>query len=166
LRVLLTGWSDIDAVVQAVNGGRIDAYVAKPWTADRVRSLVRGAAERRRLSEDKTRLLGELAEAVGQPGVDTGRASSAEAALRTENAALQGAVSRVGAALRSLHEIEKILPICLECGRVQTGSAQWEDVLAVVRRIPAFLSHGYCPDCAPRIRAGWKAELAARKETK
>ena len=32
-RILITGYSDIQALVRAVNNGQIYAYVAKPWDA-------------------------------------------------------------------------------------------------------------------------------------
>ncbi|CDG32864.1 MULTISPECIES: ATP-binding response regulator [Acetobacteraceae] len=41
--ILLTGYADLDAVVAALNHGRIVAYVHKPWEADHVLSLVHEA---------------------------------------------------------------------------------------------------------------------------
>ncbi|MCX5618788.1 ATP-binding protein [Bombella sp. TMW 2.2543] len=41
--ILLTGYADLDAVVEALNHGKIVAYVHKPWEADHVFSLVHEA---------------------------------------------------------------------------------------------------------------------------
>ncbi len=48
-RVLLTGYSDIEAVVRAVNDGRIFAYISKPWDEEQFRHLMVNAAEFYRL---------------------------------------------------------------------------------------------------------------------
>lgn len=66
-RVLLTGYSDLEAVVRAVNRGHIYAYVAKPWDPMELRLTLSRAAEHyelvRRLNHEQ-RLLHELMENV------------------------------------------------------------------------------------------------------
>jgi two-component system cell cycle sensor histidine kinase PleC len=44
-RVLITGYSDVEALVRAVNDGHIYAYVAKPWDAKDFKNTVARAAE-------------------------------------------------------------------------------------------------------------------------
>jgi hypothetical protein len=49
-----------------------------------------------------------------------------------------------------IRKVREVLPMCLKCGRVQPGEADWEDLADfMVQRFP-FLSHGYCADCAAR----------------
>ncbi|MGE5504132.1 MAG: ATP-binding protein [Actinomycetota bacterium] len=48
-RVLVTGYSDLDALVRAVNLGQIHAYLSKPWNPLELKVVVRTAAERWRL---------------------------------------------------------------------------------------------------------------------
>jgi PAS domain S-box-containing protein len=48
--LLLTGYADLDAVIGAVNHGRIAFYAPKPWEPAALRSMVANAAERRRLA--------------------------------------------------------------------------------------------------------------------
>lgn len=48
-RVLITGYSDQEALVNAVNRGQIYAYVAKPWDPAGLKATVAGAAEYHRL---------------------------------------------------------------------------------------------------------------------
>ncbi|SDN09023.1 Signal transduction histidine kinase [Methylobacterium phyllostachyos] len=50
--ILLTGYADITAVIAALNRGGIVGYVTKPWDAALLRSTVRQAFERYRLSRD------------------------------------------------------------------------------------------------------------------
>jgi two-component system cell cycle sensor histidine kinase PleC len=48
-RVLVTGYSDLDALVGAVNLGKIHAYLSKPWNPLELKVVVRTAADRWRL---------------------------------------------------------------------------------------------------------------------
>jgi two-component system, cell cycle sensor histidine kinase PleC len=48
-RVLVTGYSDLDALVNAVNLGQIHAYLSKPWNPLELKVVVRTAADRWRL---------------------------------------------------------------------------------------------------------------------
>jgi two-component system cell cycle sensor histidine kinase PleC len=66
-RVLITGYSDISALVRAINNGQIYAYVAKPWDPMDFKLTVAKAAEHYKLtqqvheSEQRFRLLFEEA---------------------------------------------------------------------------------------------------------
>jgi two-component system cell cycle sensor histidine kinase PleC len=66
-RILITGYSDMDAVIAAVNSGRIFGYISKPWEPEKLRSLIRQAAEHcellRALTEEQ-RLLNNLMDSV------------------------------------------------------------------------------------------------------
>lgn len=48
-RILLTGYSDLDSTIDAVNRGRIFQYVAKPWNEAELKLAVRNALDSRRL---------------------------------------------------------------------------------------------------------------------
>ncbi len=48
-RVLVTGYSDLDALVAAVNQGQIHTYLSKPWNPLELKVVVRTAADRWRL---------------------------------------------------------------------------------------------------------------------
>lgn len=56
VRILLTGYSDIESTVAAINTGQITRYVAKPWNDDETLLIVREALEHKRLLDDKRRL--------------------------------------------------------------------------------------------------------------
>lgn len=45
MRVLLTGYSELDAVVASVNEGEIFRFINKPWDAQQLRATVRQAAD-------------------------------------------------------------------------------------------------------------------------
>jgi len=44
VRILLTGYSDLDAAIEAVNGGEIWRYLNKPWTIETIQATLRDAA--------------------------------------------------------------------------------------------------------------------------
>ncbi len=59
-RVMLTAYSDIDAIVQAVNAGRLDRYVTKPWDADELREVIVHSLDEYRRRVDRHREVEDL----------------------------------------------------------------------------------------------------------
>ncbi len=57
IRFLLTGYSEMDAIIQAVNQGRIHRYLTKPWQDDDLLLQVRQALEQFELTMENKRLL-------------------------------------------------------------------------------------------------------------
>ena len=53
IRILLTGYSDQEALARAVNKGKIFAYVNKPWDNAQLVELVSTALEQQRLAIEK-----------------------------------------------------------------------------------------------------------------
>ena len=49
--LLLTGYADLEAVITAINRGRIAFYAAKPWEPVALRAMVANAMARRRLAQ-------------------------------------------------------------------------------------------------------------------
>jgi CheY-like chemotaxis protein len=60
VRIILTGFADMEATVQAINAGHIYAYVTKPWEPDQLKQVVKRAAEHHALTLENTRLLEDL----------------------------------------------------------------------------------------------------------
>ncbi|WP_158643424.1 HD domain-containing phosphohydrolase [Ketobacter alkanivorans] len=56
-RILLTGYSDIESTIRAINEGRISQYVSKPWDDDQLIQVVHNALELKRLREHNQALL-------------------------------------------------------------------------------------------------------------
>ena len=56
LRLLLTGYSDVSAILAAINRGEIYRYITKPWDDNDILLVVRHALERRTLGLEKDRL--------------------------------------------------------------------------------------------------------------
>jgi response regulator RpfG family c-di-GMP phosphodiesterase len=63
VRMLFTGYADIQAVISSVNEGRIFRYILKPWDPMELEGIVRQAVEHHDLIADRRRLIAELREA-------------------------------------------------------------------------------------------------------
>ncbi len=61
VRMMITGQADINAVIRAINDGRIYRYIAKPWEPDDLRLDVKRALETYALAREKARLAEALA---------------------------------------------------------------------------------------------------------
>lgn len=42
-RMLITGYSDIEAIIEAINDGGVTRYITKPWDQDELTSAMQGA---------------------------------------------------------------------------------------------------------------------------
>lgn len=59
-RLLFTGYSDIKAVIDAINEGNVFRYITKPWDPEELATVIRQAVEVHDLVVENRRLLGEL----------------------------------------------------------------------------------------------------------
>ena len=60
MRIVLTGYTDIEAIIEAINRSRIYRYVTKPWESEELRLTLRRAVEAFHLTRENTRLVEEL----------------------------------------------------------------------------------------------------------
>jgi response regulator RpfG family c-di-GMP phosphodiesterase len=56
LRLLLTGYADIQSIIDAINRGEIYRYITKPWDDHDIVLVVKQALERKELEQEKKRL--------------------------------------------------------------------------------------------------------------
>uniref|UniRef100_UPI0035674B91 HD domain-containing phosphohydrolase n=1 Tax=Pontibacterium sp. TaxID=2036026 RepID=UPI0035674B91 len=59
-RILLTGYSDIESTIQAVNEGQIHRYIQKPWNNEDLLLTIDQTVERTRLQSENIRLLAQV----------------------------------------------------------------------------------------------------------
>jgi signal transduction histidine kinase len=62
-RILMTGYPDIDTVMQAINQGKIYYYVPKPWEPSELEAIIDKAFEYHDLLRERRRLVAELRQA-------------------------------------------------------------------------------------------------------
>ena len=61
-RILVTGYSDIQAVIDAINEGNVYYYIHKPWEPEDVRLIIRQAIDRYNLIQTNRSLVAEIEE--------------------------------------------------------------------------------------------------------
>ncbi|TNE79047.1 MAG: response regulator [Bacteroidetes bacterium] len=66
IRILLTGYSDINAVIDAINKGEVYRYLTKPWDNEFLKTTIRQAHEVLHLRAENERLVDELKRANEQ----------------------------------------------------------------------------------------------------
>lgn len=54
IRILLTGFTDVEDLVDAINSGQVFKYITKPWSPDRLKALVEQASDIYRLVKKRT----------------------------------------------------------------------------------------------------------------
>jgi two-component system NtrC family sensor kinase len=62
MRIVLSGYADINLIVEALNEGEIYRFVGKPWNDEELLHNVRGALEHHRLHSENRRLNAEMRE--------------------------------------------------------------------------------------------------------
>ncbi|MBE9005736.1 SpoIIE family protein phosphatase [Fortiea sp. LEGE XX443] len=57
IRILLTGFTDVEDLVDAINSGQVFKYITKPWNPERLKVLVEQATDTYRLVKQRTQEL-------------------------------------------------------------------------------------------------------------
>jgi len=91
-RILFTGYSDITAVIDAVNEGQVFRYITKPWQPDELRAVLNDGLDRHRLVVENRRLITELTAANATL---ERRVEERTQRLRDQNQALREAHDRI-----------------------------------------------------------------------
>ncbi|MGL5107785.1 MAG: HD domain-containing phosphohydrolase [Vibrio ordalii] len=134
IRILLTGYSDIQSTVRAVNAGGIHTYISKPWDNENLKLIVSKAAEFYRLTKERESLALELEKRNDE--------------LEVVNQVLEQKVGERTAALQSSHrKLEQLLA---------SRNKTFKDILGMVT---AIIQHrtGHPADHAERIANQAKA---------
>ncbi|MSP60247.1 MAG: sigma-54-dependent Fis family transcriptional regulator [Myxococcales bacterium] len=63
--IILTAFTDVDVLIEAINLGHVYRYITKPWDAKEVKGILGQAIERFHLRRDNTRLQEQLAQYAG-----------------------------------------------------------------------------------------------------
>lgn len=66
VRMILTGFSDVDAIIRAINSGRVYRYITKPWDEQEMRMVLKGAQELVQLRRRQAQLVQELQARVAE----------------------------------------------------------------------------------------------------
>jgi phosphoserine phosphatase RsbU/P len=110
IRMILTGFSDIEAIIQAINTGRVYRYITKPWSKEELKINIDKALEIYHLREQNRKLIEDLKEAnqtLEQKVID--RTRKIEAQNKEITCSLQYASRIQHALLPPNEELKKLL---------------------------------------------------------
>lgn len=60
IRMILTGYSDVEAIIEAINTGKVYRYITKPWSKEELKVTLDNAIEAFRLRKTNKKLIQEL----------------------------------------------------------------------------------------------------------
>ena len=95
VRIILTGYTDVDAIVRAINTSRIYRYVTKPWESEELRLTLRRGVEVFHLARDNARLVEELRRANERLATENQYLREASAAVPLEIVGESAAIREV-----------------------------------------------------------------------
>lgn len=62
IRMILTGFSDVSAIIEAINSGKVYRYITKPWDKDELKMTIDNALDALKLKKSNQELVKELKE--------------------------------------------------------------------------------------------------------
>ncbi len=150
VRLLITAYTDVEAIIQAINEANIYYYITKPWDNAHLVGLVREAVTNRRLKQENIWLREEVRKLSEEIHDEQQRSAAHHAEHETTRLAagdLQGTLDELRRSYWHLEKIKEYLPICSVCGKVRDEKDEWKELHQVLKRRAEFLTHSYCPDC-------------------
>jgi signal transduction histidine kinase len=136
IRIVLTGYPEVEVLVEAINRGHVYHFLTKPWQPHELRQVVRRGLERWDAAAERLRLLQEIRAACGR--------AEREAAQRARLLVL--AAHELGT---PLHLLLNALALLRDSG-LPAAAAAW---LAVAERAADWLAAG-----AAQLHTGGRAE--------
>lgn len=129
-RIMITGYSEPEDIMAAINQGHVYRYILKPWTSSELRIAIIHAVERYLLKEENRTLL---------------------SALEAKNAELEGLVR---ARTLELKNLQNLLPICSYCRQIRDDKNAWHGLESYLQQHSDILfTHGVCPSCYNKVMA-------------
>lgn len=129
-RIMITGYSEPEDIMAAINQGHVYRYILKPWTSDELRIAIIHAVERHLLKQENRVLL---------------------SALEAKNAELE---ELVRARTLELKNLQSLLPICSYCRKIRDDKNAWHELEAYLQQHSDILfTHGICPRCYDKVMA-------------
>lgn len=151
VRILLTGFSDIEAVVEALNKGKLYQYVSKPFEPESFLRLLGQATAAFSLVHERREMIEELQtlnDGRSPAAIDAARVAEENESLARDNQVLRTTIANFQDSYWCVRRFQEVLPICMTCSKVRLGANDWMELAAFMRQHSDFLSHSYCPECA------------------
>lgn len=139
-RIMITGYSEPEDMMAAINQGHVYRYILKPWGSAELRIAIIQAVERHQLKQENMFLL---------------------LALEKKNAELE---ELVHSRTMELNTLQKLIPICSYCRKIRDDKNAWHELEAYLsRHSDLAFTHGICPHCYNKEVEGHKASRQQEK---
>ncbi|MHB1014430.1 MAG: response regulator [Desulfurivibrionaceae bacterium] len=123
-RIMITGYSEPEDIMAAINQGQVYRYILKPWASGELRIAIIHAVERYQLKEENRALF---------------------SALEAKNAELE---ELVRSRTMELKNLQSLLPICSYCRKIRDDKNAWHELeVYLLRHNDILFTHGICPHC-------------------
>jgi DNA-binding NtrC family response regulator len=108
VRIVLTAYADTENLLEAINAGRVDQFITKPWDNRELAMVVRRAMETYRLRVHNARLLAENVRLVDELRAANEKLERENRALRTEVGDRYRLGNLIGAS-PAMHDVFRLL---------------------------------------------------------
>ncbi len=157
-RIIITGYTDPQDIIAAINEGHVYRYILKPWTEEDLQVTISQAVERHHLKQDNRELLEEL-ERKNLELEDRVRERTAQ--LATTNETLTAKVEELERTRYELKTLQGLLAIYSYCKKIRDFDESWVPVEEYLHRhADILLTHSICPHCHAQVMKDLPAELA------
>jgi response regulator RpfG family c-di-GMP phosphodiesterase len=157
-RVIITGYTDSQDIIAAINQGHVYRYILKPWTEDDLRVTITHAVERYHLKKHNQ----ELVEELNQKNLELeDRVMERTAELATTNQTLIAKVDELEQAKYELKALRGLLSICSYCKKMRDTDKTWVSIEHYLHRhADVLLTHGICPECYAKVMKDLPSQMA------
>lgn len=104
VRLILSGYADVSAVVEAINDGQVYKFIAKPWNDQELLTTIMRALDQQQLERENRRLAGEL-QARNRELEELARSLEDKVSERTRDLEIRNR------ALNAVHRLMDYLPV-------------------------------------------------------
>jgi diguanylate cyclase (GGDEF)-like protein len=178
IRMTLSGYTDLQSIIDAVNEGAVYKFLVKPWDDERLREHVKTAFEQKELGDDNRRLQREVAEANGDLAAVNRRLEDLLEHQREQSQLMQasagGARDLIDALPAAVFGLDsdgtlaylnqgaaELVPLALGC----LGGAPTREVAELIDAVRALTPHasspGYPVSINQRTHLAWLRTLAS-----
>ncbi|MDD3815054.1 MAG: hypothetical protein PHZ02_10445, partial [Desulfocapsaceae bacterium] len=148
-RIIITGYTDPQDIIAAINEGHVYRYIVKPWNEDELRITMRQGVERYQLIQRNQDLMAEL----HQKNIELeDRVRERTAQLAMTNETLTAKVEELERTKYELKTLQGFLAICSYCKKIRDIDETWVPIEEYLHRhADIMLTHGICQECHAQV---------------
>ncbi|MBU0663321.1 MAG: response regulator [Proteobacteria bacterium] len=156
-RIIITGYTDPQDIIAAINEGHVYRYILKPWTEEDLQVTITHAVERHHLKQHNRELLEELSR-KNLELEDRVRDRTAQLAMTNETLAAK--VEELERTKYELKTLQGFLAICSYCKKIRDTDDAWIPIEEYLHRhADILLTHGICHDCHAQVMKDLPAQV-------